>query len=456
MPRSLLPQWLRVEPRWLLLLLLLAVGAVIGGSSKSDVPHMLVVRSAATVVLGALLGWNLQWNWNGLRVPLALLACFAATMLVQLIPLPPSWWRVLPGHALYTMGADLAGQGHVWRPISLTPALTFNALLALLPVAAIVVSMAAIPRARWPQLVPALLGAISFSAFFGLLQAAGLDLYFSSRVDAGLPIGVFANRNHQALFLGMSLPLLAYWGSRGDPRREKRLFRIGLSVALGTLFILLVLLTGSRTGVVVGLIGLAASPLVMPRSEIVIPRWQIWSFIGGGIAVVLLISLALTLRNTSVDRMALTTIADDMRFKALPTLVQITRDFMPFGTGFGAFDLVYKQSEPLALLHLTVFNRAHSDPLEIVMAGGVPTLIVCLAFLGWFFLTTIRRILAWRAGERAALPLLGGVMAFQIMIASIGDYPLRTPLIAMSFTLAVCFLATAPMVRMRAEARRNR
>lgn len=449
-------QWQRVDPRLAVTLTFLAICTVFGGSSRSDVAHLLFVRPAAVIAIGLLLIGNRPRTWSSLRGPIALLGVFAVTMLIQLVPLPPSWWSGMPGHALYAQGAALAGESAVWRPISLTPALTFNAMLALLPACVGLVALAGIDRLRWPSLVPALLVAIGFSAFFGLLQSVGVDFYFFDRVDTGLPIGVFANRNHQALFLATGIPLLAYWVARGPEHKELQILRIGFSAGFSALLILLILLTKSRSGAMVGLLGMASVPLLLPSRKSKLGLWQRLTLLGGGIAIVGLVAVALSLQDTSADRMALSTIQGDMRLAALPTLIQITRDFLPFGTGYGAFDLVYKQYEPLSLLHLSVFNRAHNDPLETIMAGGIPALAVLVMFVAWFGITAFRRLAAWRSGERAALPLLGAVLLLQIIISSIGDYPVRTPLITLIFALAAGFTASAPLARGRDLRLRNR
>ena len=122
--------------RRLLILAFLAMAlALAGGASRFDEDPQALVRVAAILVIGASL-WSL--DFKPLRQgaePLLGLGALGLLVLIQLIPLPPEVWASLPGHGVYASIATEAGAVG-WRPLSLTPDLTANALYALLPAAA--------------------------------------------------------------------------------------------------------------------------------------------------------------------------------------------------------------------------------------------------------------------------------------------------------------------------------
>jgi O-antigen ligase len=72
-------------------------------------------------------------------------------------------------------------------------------------------------------------------------------------------------------------------------------------------------------------------------------------------------------------------------------------------------------------------NQAHDDYLQLILEGGLPALGLLITFLGWWAWKSIR---LWRGsgGEGVALGRLGSILLLLILLASITDYPVRTPL----------------------------
>src|SRR3546814_13351782 len=75
--------------------------------------------------------------------------------------------------------------------------------------------------------------------------------------------------------------------------------------------------------------------------------------------------LSLASRPTTVDRLTSESVADDLRFSALPYIWQMGLDAFPFGWGAGSFVTAYKVVEPDHLLSQNYLNHAHNDLLEI-------------------------------------------------------------------------------------------
>ncbi|RYE96337.1 MAG: hypothetical protein EOO77_41165 [Oxalobacteraceae bacterium] len=113
------------------------------------------------------------------------------------------------------------------------------------------------------------------------------------------------------------------------------------------------------------------------------------------------------------------------------------RTYFPFGAGMGSFDPIFRMHEPFALLKPTYFNHAHNDFLEIVLNAGLPGLLLLLIALGWW---GWKSMVAWRGDAAHILPRLGSVMLLLILIASIIDYPARTPIIMAMAMIAAIWL----------------
>jgi O-antigen ligase len=128
-----------------------------------------------------------------------------------------------------------------------------------------------------------------------------------------------------------------------------------------------------------------------------------------------------------------------MRSRALPTVWAMTLGYFPFGAGLGSFDPVFRIHEPLALLKPTFFNHAHNDLIEVVLDAGLPGLLLLLGALTWWGRASVR---AWRSGSTASpmLPRIGSAMLLLVILASVFDYPARTPMMMALIVVAALWL----------------
>jgi O-antigen ligase len=399
------------------------------------------------------------WDWRGLKPLAILLGLFAASIAVQLIPLPPAVWAALPGRQSYLQAAIVAGIEQPWRPISLVPYRTANSLLATLPAFAGLIALAGIPRTRWPVLAGAITILCCASAVLGVLQFGTEALYPYNPSDTGLPIGLLANRNHQALLLAIGILFLAQWGMRRDGKGQETTTRAILAVAMILVLITVILLTGSRAGLALMIVSVSITAIAagtrMLRDQRRSPLRLLLV-----IAPFAMIALgAYAARNSSVVRLShsIGDIGDDMRLLALPTVWKMAWHFFPAGAGFGTFDVIFMQFEPEALLKRTFFNRAHSDPLEVMITGGLPSLTIVAAFLIWLGYRAMRALASETAVERRADRLSGvrsAVLAILLALAaSLIDYPLRTPILSLVFVLLCGLCYRDPGVTARLDRR---
>jgi O-antigen ligase len=121
--------------------------------------------------------------------------------------------------------------------------------------------------------------------------------------------------------------------------------------------------------------------------------------------------------------------------------------FFPVGTGFGSFESAYRGFEPFQNLAPMYMNQAHNDWLQIILEGGLAGLFLLAVFVGWWGRTAIR---VWRngGGERDfRLARLGSVLLLLVMIASITDYPARTPLIMVIVVQSAIWMLAPTAVR---------
>jgi hypothetical protein len=420
--------------------------AVAGGSARYDSPTLAIVRLAAIAVIAGSL-WPLDW------APLvrhrALLAgvAFAAVLLVlQLLPLPPGWWAALPGHAPYAEIAQISGQV-VWRPMSIAPDLTAGALLALLPVAAGLIAALFLDLRGRVRLTLALAILGGASALLGLIQLAGgdqtLHLYDPSTADS--PVGPFANPNHHAALLAALLPALGASAGLRLRAGGRAAITLALSLAAAMLMILTLLLTGSRMGLVLGLVGIAGAIAAFRASggRIDAFKRRRGRLAACGITAVTAAALgSAALQGGAIRRLAASDPAGELRVAVLAPLARTAGAFMPLGAGFGTFGAAYRRFEPDALLSTIYLNQAHDEPLQIAIEGGLPALALLGVFLLWWS-RSAWRIVRWGAQQsrRRALAIAALTATAVLMLSSLVDYPLRTPLCATLFAIACAEMA---------------
>lgn len=430
------------------LILLLAISAsllIAGGASRADVPGQVVIRGISWIILliAVLFGPRRTIRGNGPAFGF-MLSIFLLVAL-QLIPLPPSVWQALPGRQVLTYAATAAAESQPWRPWSIVPGATGNALQSLIVPFTVMILLAGLKPSEQAWVPRILLCLVTLSALVGLAQFTGIIIANPLINDSpGQVSGSLANRNHFALLVAIGFLLVPVWTFL-DGRRAH--WRSPVAIGLILMFALVILATGSRAGILVGILALCGSLLLayngVKRELRRAPRWVMPALLTGlvaTIAIFVVISIGAD-RATSINR-AVSVAAEggeDMRWRALPTVLSMVQTYFPAGAGFGTFDPLFRMHEPFALLKMTYFNHAHDDLLEILIEGGLGSLILLLAALAWWAVASIR---AWRAGPSQMLPRLGSAIIMVILIASIFDYPARTPIIMAVIVIATTWLGS--------------
>lgn len=427
----------------------LAVCALCGGTYSGKAETLLVLMPVSALYLTYALMVLTSDQSRDLRLPVMALTAWALCMAIQLIPLPPSLWYSLPGRAMFRDTLALAQVADVWRPISLSPDSTLSCLIALLPITAAVIGVGGLDIEQ-RKAIPLAIIVIAFgSAVFGIAQMTidPFGLHIAYHLDhGGLPIGLFSNRNHQALLFAIAIPSIRVWLLMRHPAVSFP-GQVWLAGAMAGFMFVMVLATGSRSGFLLALVGVVASYLIGPKQSRMAakPRATIATMVVG-LAIVLAVSAWFYAQGRTESISRLGGIADltrEERFRTAPEIFNIAREFFPFGSGFGTFDQAYRIFEPDWSLQLTYLNQAHNDFLDLAMTGGLPALLAVATFVLWW-LQRGRQVM-WTGDsepiELLTLSRLGWLIVLLLLLASLTDYPLRTPMMGVVFAIACVLLA---------------
>ena len=420
-----------------------------GGSARPDVVMLVLVRLAAIVGIVVVL-LVIPPDRLRLQRPLLLFAGLAAILIsVQLVPLPSSIWTALPGREPYARLNEIDAVGAVWRPITLSPDLTWNSLVALIPPLVFVLAVPALGSRERQWLFTGLWVTILLSGLLGLLQIAGgpnsaLRLYPVNNSDSA--IGFFANRNHQAVFLAMGIPLSAWWASSGADSPRKRRAR-WLIAASAILFLLTAAVaTQSRMGAVAVLLALMLAGAFVVRSA-GFQRRLVFVMMGLALASGGLIATVLA---TWADTRDFSAIEQDLRVRVLPETLDAGRTFFPVGAGWGSVAQVYPRFESDADLSPQYLNHTHNELTQILIEGGLSAVLLLLLFLGWYAFA-LWKCWVGPEGRGVSEARIASILMMLPLMASITDYPLRTPLMASAFAAAAAMMA----IYLRGASRRS-
>jgi O-antigen ligase len=379
--------------------------------------------------------WRLRWELG---------FCLAAALvpLVQLVPLPPVLWTLLPHRAPLIASFDGLGHGLPWLPISVSPNATWLSVAALLPTLAVFLGtiLLGYRERRLLSLVVVAFGIVS--SFLGLLQIAqgpASRLRFFAATNVTEAVGFFANRNHYAAFLYVVLLFAAVWavdiGFAVGPWRDRRIFEARSIVIVTASFLAIVVLLAaeamarSRAGMVltmVSLVGVYCLVLADRRRRTLSATPLNFLVAAAGTAFILIVQFALyrMLARFNADPL------DEARLQFARTTIEAAWAYMPFGAGLGTFVPVYGMFEkPQDLFAHAYINHAHDDILELWLETGIFGIALMAAFAAWF---VARAAKIWRHGsigtnEFDRMLARAATIAVALIIAhSFLDYPLRT------------------------------
>ena len=439
--------------------LFLTLVALLGGSSRPDPVQIVALRPMAALLLIPVLYTISRSAWMPGRGPIVLLLVLAGVMALQLLPLPPSIWHDLPGRGPIAALDEALGRADHWRPLSLVPGRTLNALASLIvPITACLIALAY--RLDRAALLWAVFALGLASSVLGLLQVSGLSfLYFYDFASAGTASGLLANRNHGATLAVITLLtgffLVVQHGRQSERGLRRAILLGGVAIAL-----LSALVSGSRAGLA-ALMAAAVLAMAMAFAAGMFPiggrrragRGQAVNTVSGrpntGLVVAAAaLSLAAVIALfvmfdaiPALDRLAQRGIGDQMRAGLWPVLVEMLRTYTWAGTGFGSFEEVYHIHERTALMAPQYVNQAHNDVAQFLIEGGAAAAGIAVLGAVWVLRRMVRSMRGqWSAAR--AIYWFGIVLV--LFAASAVDYPLRTPLMqVVGVFLLLAFAAEA-------------
>src|SRR4051812_17821847 len=382
---------------------------------------------------------------------LALLA--VALVAIQLVPLPPSLWPHLAGREPIADGFRILGVPTPAQPLSLTPYGSLNSLLGLIPPLALFCAIVRLKAYRTGWLTTALLGGTTAGILLGALQVASSDYaaspwYLYPQSNFGLATGFFANANHMAILLVITLPFLgAILGSAKGANKQRNSAIIAIVAGATLVIILGIILNRSFAGY-----GLAV-PVVITSTLLVLPpkrSLRLGALVLAGLLVVAAVGAIATSATRSGQLGQEATTSVESRHEMLVTTIRAVRDFLPWGSGLGSFRSVYQLFESREPISTTYIVHAHDDYVEVALELGVAGILLMIAFLVWWGRAVGR---AWRDAEAGIYARAASIASAAILVHSLVDFPLRTAAIDAAFAMCLALLIDrrAPVARERSD-----
>ena len=395
-----------------------------------------------------------------LRLALILIFAIVLVPLLQLVPLPPLVWTILPGRAEVAEAYKAAGMSLPFLPISLEPLTTLRSVLSLLPAVAVFLGVFCLRRGtefRWVLLL--LFSVAIVGVGLELMQLVGgvhSPLRFYNITDVHRGVGLFANSNHQAAFLYAVIPYAAIWAilPRRDPS-ARRVFRLTFSAILLIVIVIGLPATLSRAGVFLGLVAGLCSILLAASLTTGAERRRIIKVGAAASAVALLLAFQFGFAGIA-ERISGTASSSDLRWPLVSVTAKAAKDYFPVGSGTGTFVPIYQRYEPLGSLQASYVNRAHNDWVESWLEGGLASAAVVCALVACYVFLAYR---SWRTADQnsrfVAYGRAGSICVGLLLAHSIVDYPLRTTALMVMVAISCAFMLRAHLEKATASVAHN-
>jgi hypothetical protein len=406
---------------------------------------------------------------------LTLLGAVFLLPLLYLIPWPAWMGAFMPGREPYQSAiATVTGPGwEAARTLSLHPFATESAWLTSLIPLGVYLGARSLRESEALHLVYLLFAVALVQVLIALFQFAtattGVAYGPTELVPhGGSGAGTYSNRNHLAGLLEMVFPLalalfLYHFGRTPHHDRRPRGWRKKVLavlqaggrpslafVLLSLLFVVGIVVTRSRSGIAMAMLGLCVTAILFARN------------LGGrsalglvGRLAILAIGFAGALGLAPVlDRFATGDMAADARWPLATATFDGAGRRLPLGSGPGTYPDAFPVDQPVALGQYFI-NHAHNDYLEALYELGLWAPLLLLAFLGLYARQWSRLATADEWSVFRCLQVGAGIGLLLMLGHSLTDYNLHTPANLACFAL-LAGLFFAPPGRLPVEHRRTR
>lgn len=425
-----------IAPAYLFLCLLL------GGSSQSVWASAMLQLLAVAIIAWALIEWRDEPLPLAVRQLLALAALALVLVFVQLIPLPPAVWKALPGREFVADGIGILGLALPAMPLSLAPYDSPATVVTVLPALGMLAAIFGLRSHNVTLLALALIAGAMAGILLGILQINSANpeqspWYLYRISNFGVATGFFANSNHMASLLVVTIPFVAAIGATLRQRAKDARMRIAaLAMASGGMFLagLGIVLNHSLAGYGLGIpVALASAMILFGLSA----TWSRTVLVAVGVTGIAALALLWTSGiGSQMDRLgAATSVASRQEIAAKSVALAV--EFAPVGSGLGTFPKLYPRAEDQASVDRFYVNHAHNDFLELVVETGLPGLLVLVLFLCWWVKVVVQMVRSPAADQFA---LAGAVASAAILLHSLVDYPLRTGAISAVFVMCLALI----------------
>lgn len=435
---------------WILAAFLVAI-LFMGGSSRADVQSLIVLRPLAVLVCGYGLLTVRREHFARYSWVFGILIAWIALCFAHLVPLPTGVWHMLPNRDLVVNIDAAVGLGDLWRPLSLSPSDTLNALFSLSIPLAVALLAAQLGERDQGHLLKVVLSLGLVSGALGFAQAISAGnavLYFYELSSENTSTGLFANRNHHALLLAMCFPMVAAYVAQIEQRDRSGLVH-PVAIAVGLLLIPLILLSGSRGGLVLGILAIALAIGIVglrkgKSAKQSKPARLGYVLVLAGVAIAVAVGALAFSRAEAIDRFSNFNLADELRLSIWKPTLELAGDYLPLGTGIGTFVPVFQIHEKTSTLTLLYINHAHNELFELLLTGGIPAMLL-LGVAGAKWVSEVTWMVRAPADVAAANPLaqLGLVIILLLFLASMVDYPARAPAMISIAVIAAVWVQTS-------------
>ncbi len=384
----------------------LFLALLIGGGTASGLYTDTIIEILAIIAAAVALSAPSEHKIDR-RAAWILLAIFALG-LIQIVPLPAGLVdRFRP--ELLTSDLDSGGRISQFRFVSLGVGRTLEWLVYVAAVAGFFLGVLKLRPEQVYGLLPFFFMGVICNALAGAIQYSFVD---NVSIEGFLPFtitaGLFANVNHFAALLFISIPFIVFHG----------LFRghIFSGIAGLTAVLLLLLAAGSRAGVAIGLaITLISVFFLASRSRV-------------SRLVTLTLFVAISVYSIGAWSKIDTEVFDPEfgRREFAETTIEGIKDNWLFGIGLGNFQNGYQIYEKEEMIFKQYVNHAHNEYLEVVFEGGMIAGLIIL-----FYLMTLLSV--YFNNVRNIFQMAALLSLIFLLIHSFVDYPLRTMALALTF-----------------------
>jgi hypothetical protein len=276
-------------------------------------------------------------------------------------------------------------------------------------------------------------------AFFGIIQSiiSPGKIYGVYEVVGASPFGSFVNRHNFAAVIEMAIAIPLAFIISGNLERDRKFLFMVITGALGVAL----LMSGSRGGLVA--LGLMVVLLLLmvqkgkSRGKLALPKQL-------GLIAVLVLGLIGGMvfigGDNTLTRVADTATQGDFstnRLEIWGVTMEVIRENLPLGAGFGAFRTAYAPFDPTSGLQRV--EQAHNDYLQVVADGGIPGIAIGLLFLFLLVRTANGAVrIQDREMRSLALGVTGGI--FAVLVHSLFDFVLHTTAVALLFLSQIAIL----------------